>query len=71
MTGSSKQTTTPAWEFFDLEKDPGENRNAYSDPIYKEVIAEMKLELQKLREEYEDTDEGYEQMQTIFETYWD
>lgn len=71
MTGSSKETTEPAWEFFDLAKDPGENRNAYNDPEYKEVIAQMKDELVKLRQEYNDTDEGYEEMQEIFETYWD
>ena len=70
MTGSSKKSTAPAWEFFDLEKDPKENRNSYSDPSYKEVIEEMKIELKKLREEVGDTDTKYPEMQEIFSQVW-
>ena len=70
MTGSSKKSTVPAWEFFDLEKDPKENRNSYSDPSYKEVIEEMKIELKKLREEVGDTDTKYPEMQEIFSQVW-
>ena len=71
MTGSSKETTQPAWEFYDLQKDPSENRNVYNDPAYKDIIADMKKDLLKLREEYSDTDAKYTEMQEIFETYWD
>lgn len=71
MTGSSKETTQPAWEFYDLQKDPSENRNVYNDPAYKDIIADMKKDLLKLREEYSDTDAKYPEMQEIFETYWD
>ena len=44
-----------AWEFFDLQKDPGEINNAYNDPAYKDVIEKTKQELMKLRQEVGDT----------------
>jgi arylsulfatase A-like enzyme len=70
MTGSSKETSPPAWEFYDLEKDPKENHNAYNDPAYSEIIKQMKIELQKQREIYGDTDVKYPIMQSIFENSW-
>jgi arylsulfatase A-like enzyme len=42
------------WEFYDLEKDPDELRNAYDDPQYSDVIAGLKDKLAELREKYED-----------------
>ena len=70
MTGSSKENTTPAWEFYDLEKDPNENYNAYNDVAYSEIIKDMKVELKKQREMYDDTDKQYAQLQDIFKTHW-
>lgn len=45
------------WELYDLEKDPDEINNIYDNPEYKNIIDELKKELQKLREKYKDTDE--------------
>lgn len=59
MTGVSKEITKAAWEFYDLEVDPNENTNAYNDPTYGKIIAEMKVELQKQREYYGDTDKEF------------
>ncbi|WP_418602760.1 sulfatase [Hwangdonia sp.] len=70
MTGSSKENTTPAWEFYDLENDPNENYNAYNDSAYSEIIKDMKVELKKQRLAYGDTDVQYEPLQDIFKTYW-
>ncbi len=70
MTGSSEEITEPAWEFYDLEKDPMENHNAYNDPVYAEIIKVMKLELQKQREVAGDTDVRYPVMKEIFKKYW-
>jgi len=70
MTGSSKEITAPAWEFYDMEKDPKENHNAYNDPEYAEIIKEMKIELQKQREIFGDTDSKYPEMQEVFRTSW-
>lgn len=44
-----------AWEFYDLETDPNEMRNRIDDPAYKEEIASMKAELERLRKQYRDT----------------
>jgi arylsulfatase A-like enzyme len=65
MKGTSKETTEPAWEFYDLEKDPKEMHNAYANKEYTSIINEMKLAILKEREKYGDTDEEYEVMQSI------
>ncbi|MBE0537801.1 MAG: sulfatase-like hydrolase/transferase [Phycisphaerae bacterium] len=46
-----------AWELYDLEKDPGETRNVYDDPAYAGVVKELKIELERLRALYGDSDE--------------
>ncbi|MCB9218190.1 MAG: sulfatase [Ignavibacteriales bacterium] len=46
-----------AWELYDLEKDPHEINNIYNNNEYQNIIVELKSELQKLREKYDDTDE--------------
>lgn len=65
MTGVSKEISKPAWEFYDLKQDPRENRNAYNDPTYAAIIAEMKLELQKQKELYGDTDKEFPIIQEL------
>lgn len=45
------------WELYDRKKDPKEMRNVYNDPDYTEVIAELKVKLDKLRAQYGDSDE--------------
>ena len=66
----SKEATPPAWEFYDLQKDPKELHNAYNDSEYVSIIKEMKSELQKQREIAGDTDKQYPKMQEIFKNYW-
>ena len=39
------------WELFDLEKDPREMHSFYGDPAYAEILAHLKLELERLRKE--------------------
>ena len=68
--GAHTQPTTPAWEFYDLEADPHEDRNAYADPAYAEIIRAMKQELRQLRQETGDTDEAEAVMQQILDEYW-
>jgi arylsulfatase A-like enzyme len=46
--------TIDAWELFDLEKDPRELKSVYDDPAYASVVAEMKKELTRLKEQYKD-----------------
>lgn len=42
------------WEFYDLQEDPDELTNQYENPAYADRIAEMKVELERLRTEYQD-----------------
>jgi len=70
MTRTSKSATEPAWEFFDLKKDPYETHNAYNDPNYKKIISEMKLDLLEQRELLGDTDINYPEMKEILNNYW-
>jgi len=45
-----------AWELYDLEKDPHELKNVYDSPAYADTVAELKAELNRLREFYGDTE---------------
>lgn len=42
------------WEFYDLETDPDELQNLYSDPAYAKQIEKSKKELERLRTHYGD-----------------
>ena len=53
-SGAVDQPTPPEWELFDLVKDPREMKNVYGDPAYAKVTAELKTELERLREKYQD-----------------
>ena len=64
-TGSDDTPTAPAWEVYDLQKDPHENHNAYKDAEYAPVIKEMKARLLELRKEANDEDRNSEVMQEI------
>lgn len=65
MTGSSAQPTKPAWEFYDLQKDPHEDHNAYGDKQYQGIINKMKKEMMDLRKQVGDTDDNSERMHQI------
>ncbi|MCL6272758.1 sulfatase [Muricauda sp. 2012CJ35-5] len=66
--GTSKDSTAPQWEFYDLEEDPKELHNAIADEKYAEIISEMKVELIKERTKYGDLDEEYPAMQEILQS---
>ena len=63
--GSSSEMSPPAWEFYDLEKDPYELQNAINDENYASVIEEMKKQLVIEREKYGDSDVDYPLMEEI------
>lgn len=42
------------WEFFDLETDPHEMNNSINNPAYKKQIDELKAELIRLQQQYDD-----------------
>lgn len=41
------------WEFYDLEVDPHEMKSLYDNPAYTDKVAELKVELQRLRDYYQ------------------
>ena len=47
-----------------------ELHNRYNDPEYREIIAGLKSELKKQREELNETDENYPEIQAIIEKHW-
>ena len=66
-----KPPTPAAWEFYDLEKDPSEMINRYHEPAYQDIIAEMKVQLRDTREELNENDAAYPEIQFIIDRYWD
>ncbi|MEO1010066.1 MAG: sulfatase [Bacteroidota bacterium] len=62
--------TPPAWEFYDLKKDPREMNNAYADPEYREIIADLKARLIALRENLNETDTDYPHIQKVIDAHW-
>lgn len=63
--------TPPAWEFYDLRQDPNENINQYDNPEYKNVIADLKSQLKKMRADIKDSDEKYPQIKAVVDEFWD
>jgi uncharacterized sulfatase len=63
--------TPAAWEFYDLAEDPRETVNAYGNPRYAEIIAEMKRQLKTEREALNETDARYPRLKAIIDRHWD
>ncbi|KAA1242363.1 sulfatase [Aquimarina sp. RZ0] len=69
--GNDFTRDTPiAWEFYDLEKDPEEMDNAYDDPVYKNIIADLKKQLRTMREQLNETDKNYPHIQKVIDDHW-
>jgi uncharacterized sulfatase len=63
--------TPPAWELYDLEKDPHEMVNQYNNPEYKDIVTKLKAELKKVRQDIGDIDaERFPKIQKIIDENW-
>ena len=62
--------TPPAWEFYDLKKDPHEMDNRYGDPVYANTIKRLKIELKKQRQDLNEDDADYPAIQKIVDEHW-
>ena len=51
------------WEFYDLNSDPDERTNVYGKPEYADRIAAMKVELDRLKKQYQDDSDFGEKTQ--------
>jgi arylsulfatase A-like enzyme len=52
--------TVNEWELYDLLKDPAEQKNLINSPSHQPVIKELKTELNKLRDQYDDHEAAVE-----------
>ncbi|MDO6761286.1 sulfatase [Tamlana sp. 2_MG-2023] len=65
------QHTPVAWEFYDLAVDPQEMNNAYKNPTYKKVIANLKEQLLSKRKELnEDDGNKFPHIQKVIDNHW-
>jgi arylsulfatase A-like enzyme len=69
--GAHKAPTRPGWELYDLGKDPQETANVYGRAEYADVIAKLKSELLRMKEQIGDTDERYPELMHVRRKYWD
>jgi hypothetical protein len=53
-----------------LQKDPQELNNRYDDPAYADIIMELKNALKAQREELNETDANYPEIQKIIDQNW-
>jgi arylsulfatase A-like enzyme len=58
------------FEFYDLAKDPEEMRNEYNNPAYKKTISSLKIELLRLKKQYDDEDKPYPELIEINKKMW-
>lgn len=70
LEGEAHEADSEFWEFFDLQEDPKELHNAYNDPEYGKVIAQLKKEILKKRGILEDTDADNPEVLAIMERHW-
>jgi len=63
--------TPPAWELYDLTRDPDELNNVYDNPLYREVRDELKLRFAKLRQTVGDDGSHYPKCEKVVQEFWD
>ena len=71
MPGANEEATEPAWEFYDLQNDPKELKNAYDEPQYAEIIKNLKKELLLQKKLAGDSDSHNPIMNEIIDEHWD
>ncbi|WP_075603699.1 sulfatase family protein [Saccharicrinis aurantiacus] len=62
--------TIPAWEFYDLANDPHEMNNLYGNETFKDVIADLKIQLKDMRASINEEDGNYPAIQQIIDAHW-
>ena len=62
--------TPPAWECYDLIKDPEEWNNVIDHPEYRETIASLKDQLARLRKEVGDDGSHYPACEAVVQAFW-
>ena len=63
--------TPPAWELYDMKKDPFENRNIYDDPAHASTVASLKERLATLRKRVGDNGLDFPETEKVVQEFWD
>ncbi len=63
--------TPPAWELYDLLKDPDELLNRYDDPAYAKTRDQLKKQLAQLRKDIGDDGSLYPECEKVVQEFWD
>lgn len=69
-TDAVDDPTPPAWELYDLDRDPEELHNVFGDPAYREVAGRLRDRLLDLRRRYDDQDERFPQVAERMRHAW-
>ena len=64
------EATPPAFELYDLAKDPFEQQNVYGQPEYREVVEQLKQQLLEFKAEIGDVDEVYPELMAARHRVW-
>ena len=70
MKGANESSPMPEWELYDLQNDPTEMHNIYKDPAHQKLIAQLKKELLQLKDQYDDRDNKYPELEKLNKKYW-
>ncbi|QDT08433.1 sulfatase [Planctomycetes bacterium K23_9] len=68
---NGENQTPPAWELYDLVKDPEELRNVYDDAAYATVRDELKTQFAQMRKDNGDDGSHYPKCEAIVQEFWD
>lgn len=63
--------TPPAWELYDLTRDPDERTNVYDHPDYRPVRQQLKDQLAGLRTEIGDDGSHFPACEAVVQEFWD
>ncbi len=63
--------TPPAWELYDLKRDPSELNNVYDNPEYKNVRNQLKAQFAQLRTDIGDDGSHYPATEAVVQEFWD
>lgn len=63
-------STPPAWELYDLTKDPQELVNVYDEPAYANIVTDLKRELASRRQQIGDDGQDYPEIEAVVQEFW-
>lgn len=68
---NGENQTPPAWELYDLVKDPDELNNVYDDPGYAVIRDQLKARFVELRKRVGDDGSHYPKCEAVVQEFWD